>query len=53
MLKVFGHIYSDKAENFKEVAKVLEDAGYELAYEYPTNATIIKEVADEPENTET
>ena len=47
MLKVFGHIYSDNSEDFRQLVNVLEQAGYEVAYDYPTNATIIKEVEDE------
>lgn len=52
MLKVIGHIYSDNADNFKELTNVLENAGYEIAYDYQTNATIIKEVNDESEDQE-
>jgi len=51
MLKVFGHIYSDNKDNFKEVADVLTNAGFELAYEFENSATIIKEVEDESEDT--
>ena len=47
MLKVFGHIYSDNSEDFMKLITVLKEAGYEIAYDYPTNATIIKEVEDE------
>ena len=47
MLKVFGHIYSDNAEDFNTLITALEKEGYEVAYDYPTNATIIKEVENE------
>jgi hypothetical protein len=47
MLKVFGHIYSDDSEDFMKLINVLEQAGYSVAFDYPTNATIIKEVEDE------
>lgn len=47
MLKVMGHVYSDKKENFNEMKQALESAGFELAYDYENNATVIKEVADE------
>lgn len=50
MLKVCGQIFSDKQEEFNAIVAVLEDAGYQIAYNYPTNATIIKEVVDESEN---
>lgn len=50
MLQVFGHLYSDNQEHFNEVAEVLKNAGYQIAFEYPTNATIIKEVENEPTN---
>lgn len=52
MLKVFGNYYSDNKENFNEVKKVLEEGGFQIAYNSPYNATIIKEVADESEDTE-
>ena len=51
MLKVFGHIYSDNKEKFDEVADVLINAGFELAFDFENNATIIKEVEDESEDT--
>lgn len=51
MLRVFGHFYSDNKENFDAIASVLEEAGYQIAYDYPTNATIIKEIVDEQEDT--
>ena len=47
MLKVMGHVYSDKKENFKELEHALTEAGFELAYDYENNATVIKEVDDE------
>lgn len=47
MLKVFGHIYSDNSDDFMRLIAVLEEAGYSIAFDYPTNATIIKEVEDE------
>ena len=52
MLKVFGHIYSDNKEKFNEVAEVLIHAGYDLAFDFENNATIIKEVEDESEDTQ-
>ena len=50
MLKVMGTIYSENKDGFKEVAKALTDAGFQLAYKYENNAEIIKEVVDEPTN---
>ena len=53
MLKVVGHIYSENKEGFDEIVNTLTAAGYEVAYDYPTNATIIKEVDNESEDSET
>ena len=52
MLKVIGHIYSDNKENFDELVGVLKNAGFNIAYDSQTNATIIKEVVHEHEDTE-
>ena len=53
MLKVMGKMYSDTEDNFKELVKVLEDNGYEVAYDFKTSVTIIKEVNDEFEDSTT
>lgn len=53
MLKVCGSLYSDKVDDFNALVDVLIDAGYQVAYNYPTNVTIIKEVEDESANEET
>lgn len=45
MLKVYGNAYSDNKENFKEIAKALENGGFELAYQYENSAVILKEVS--------
>jgi hypothetical protein len=50
MLQVMGQVFSEKAENFNELVSALTEAGYQIAYNYPTSATIIKEVVDEPTN---
>ena len=50
MLKVFGTVYSENTENFKAIADALEAEGFELAYKYPNNAEVIKEVDDEQTN---
>ena len=47
MLVVFGNIYSDNEEHFNEIKTLLEDNGYQIAYNSSYNATIIKEVNDE------
>lgn len=52
MLVVFGNIYSDNEEHFNEIKTLLEDNGYQIAYNSSYNATIIKEVVDEHEDTE-
>ena len=48
MKQIIANIYSqnqDTQENFKEILKLLEDQGYELAYQtYPTNVSIIAEI---------
>ena len=49
MLKVFGHIYSDNTEDFNRLVNDLIKEGYQIAYDYPTNATIIKEVEESDE----
>lgn len=53
MLKVYGHIYSDSKERFDEVTSALSKQGFEIAYDSDTNATIIKEVEDEQEDSTT
>ena len=47
MFEVYGHFYSEDIEKFNEVVATLEANGYSIAYDHPTNATIIKEVDDE------
>ena len=47
MLKVYGTVYSENDEDFKAIKEALEKEGFELAYRYPNNAEVIKEVADE------
>lgn len=52
MLIVFGNFYSDDNEHFNDIKNVLENNGYQIAYNSSYNATIIKEVVDEHEDTE-
>lgn len=52
MLVVYGNIYSDNEEHFNEIKTALEDKGFQIAYNSSYNATIIKEVVDEHEDTE-
>ena len=52
MLVVYGNIYSDNDEHFNELKQLLTNNGFQIAYNSPYNATIIKEVADESEDTE-
>lgn len=49
MKEVIAHSYSNTKEQLKEIVDLLENNGYEVAYEneYQTAITIIKEVADE------
>lgn len=49
MKVVIAHIYGNTKESVNEVTSILADSGYEIAYETEqlTNASIIKEVADE------
>lgn len=49
MLKVFAHLYAETEEKMQTVAGALINEGYEIAYDSPNNATIIKEVPDEQE----
>jgi len=44
MLKVFGNAYSDNKDNFSEIVKALENAGFEIAYQYDNSGIIMKEV---------
>ena len=50
MKQVFAHIFSDKSDRFSAVLTDLESLGYEVAFDTPMNATIIKEVEDEQGN---
>ena len=52
-LYVIGNCYSDNENNAAELFKVLEDAGYTLAYNTKSkvSATILKEM-EEPEELE-
>ena len=52
MLVVYGNVYSDNDEHFNELKSLLTENGYQIAYNSPYNATIIKEVVDEHEDTE-
>jgi hypothetical protein len=52
MLVVYGNIYSDNDEHFNELKNLLTSNGYQIAYNSSYNATIIKEVVDEHEDTE-
>ena len=47
MLKVVGHIYSDNTDNFEALIELLQENGYQIAYDMGLSATIIKEVPDE------
>lgn len=52
MKKIIANIYSqgpqEDSGEFKEIISILENAGYEIAWQtYPTNAAIIKEVVIE------
>ena len=46
MLSVIGHIYSDSIEKVRELVSILEADGLIIAYDSPTNATVIKEVEE-------
>ena len=46
MLSVIGHIYSDSIEKVRELVGILEADGLIIAYDSPTNATVIKEVEE-------
>ena len=52
MLKVYGNAYADNKENFDEIVKALENAGFEIAYNYENSGIIMKEVASLNENEE-
>lgn len=52
MLVVYGNIYSDNETHFNAIKDVLEANGFQIAYNSSYNATIIKEVVDEHEDTE-
>lgn len=52
MLVVYGNIYSDNETHFNAIKDVLETNGFQIAYNSSYNATIIKEVVDEHEDTE-
>lgn len=45
MLKVFGHIYSNSADDFKTIMTSLKNDGFEVAIEGDNSGTIIKDVA--------
>lgn len=49
MKEVIGHLYGNAKEDIKELITIVEDAGYEIAYESETrtSASIIKEIPDE------
>lgn len=53
MKQIIANIYSQNQntqEDFKEILKLLEAQGYELAYQnYPTNVSIIAEIQNEEE----
>ena len=44
MLKVYGNVYSDRKEQFDEIVRVLENGGFEIAYNYDNNGIVMKEV---------
>lgn len=44
MLKIVGNIYSNTKEEFAEIANVLTNAGYQIAYISDNNGSIVKEV---------
>jgi len=49
MLVVYGNIYSSEETYFNEIKELLEENGYQLAYNSSYNAMIIKEIVDEEE----
>lgn len=53
MFIVLGQLYGETKEKFDEMASALNEKGYQLAYRSETNAEVLKEVADEQENSTT
>ena len=53
MFIVLGQLYGETKEKFDEMASALKGNGYQLAYRSETNAEILKEVADEQEDSTT
>ena len=53
-LYVIGNVYSDNKASAEELFSVLTTAGYTLAYNTmsATSAVIMKEIEDEPEESE-
>jgi len=49
MKQIIGHVYGNTKEDVKELIDVMENAGYEIAYESDshTSASVIKEMPDE------
>lgn len=49
MKEVVGHVYGNTRDQVKEIINILENAGYEIAYEndQKTSAAIIEEIADD------
>lgn len=46
MLKVLGHIYTDDEKKFDKILEPLTEAGFTIAYDSDTSATIIEEVVE-------
>lgn len=47
MLKVIANLYSDSKENFNEVAEILKDNGYSIAYNSESSGIVILETEEE------
>ena len=50
MLVVYGNIYSDNEEHFKEITDVLTEQEYVIGYNSQYNAVVLKNVVTEETN---